>query len=56
MIEIDLTTVNLERARAGRVAISEVVAQRMIVDWLLTVRPEPPTPAELDAAWPVSQR
>jgi len=56
MIEIDLTTVNLERARAGRVAISEVVARRMIVAWLLQARPEPPTGAELDAAWPRSLR
>ena len=51
MIEIDLTTINLERARAGRMAISAVVARRMVAEWLLTVQPAPPTDEEMDAAF-----
>ncbi len=54
-INFDLQEINIERNRNGKMSISQIVAERIIRDYLLSLKPVPaPTEEEMNISWPNS--
>jgi hypothetical protein len=50
-ITLDLTTINIERHRSGKMALTPRRAERLAREHLLIAAMPPPDKSELDAAW-----
>lgn len=52
-IQFDLQEINIERNRAGKMSISQIVGERVVRDYLLNLKPTPPpTNEEIELSWP----
>ena len=52
-IQFDLQEINIQRNRDGKMSISQIVAERIVRDYLIGLKPvPPPTNEEIEISWP----